>query len=124
MVMLAPPSSGGYLQHAGGGGVADDVIGGSSRDASRQGAGASAAGLAVDQAEINRIAYLKVQVRLNGDFVIGNRDASYRECAGGASRFVVKGAGRTGQDSDGHFVNGSGCAQSTYASNVIVSCVW
>jgi hypothetical protein len=34
-------------------------------------------------------------------------DASFWKRTSCTSRFVVKGAGRTGQDSDGHFVNGS-----------------
>jgi hypothetical protein len=56
--------------------------------------------------ELHRIAYPQVQVRLNGDFVVGGVDASSTECSGGASGFVVKGAGRTGQNSNSHVVNG------------------
>jgi hypothetical protein len=39
--------------------------------------------------------------------VVGGVDASRTECSGSTSGFVVKGAGRTGQDSDGHCVDGS-----------------
>jgi len=64
--------------------------------------------LAVDDSELDRIAYLEVQIRLNGDDISAGVDARFGEVAVGAGGFVVKGAGRTGQNSNSLVVNGSG----------------
>ena len=92
-------------------GVAEDVVGGGSRDRSGQGARASAAGLAVDNAELDRVADLKVQVGLHRDDVGADVDIGFTEGSGGAGGLVVEGAGRAGQDSGGHRgVPGSLCS--------------
>jgi hypothetical protein len=66
--------------------------------------------LAVDNAELYRIANLESKEWRNSDFVICVINGCLGESGSGAGRFVKESAGRTGQDSDGHFVNGSGCA--------------
>ena len=53
---------GGNLHGTGGGGVGDHVVGRTTRDAARQGAGAGAAVSGVDDTEHHRVANLKVQV--------------------------------------------------------------
>jgi len=83
-------------------GVAQDVVGGGVRDGRRQGAGAGAAGLAVHHAEFHRVACLEVQVGSNSDYIGAGVDAGFAESAGGAGGFVVKSAGRAGQNGGGH----------------------
>ena len=94
--------SSGDGQRTGGSGVAEHVVGGGVRDGSREGAGAGAAGLAVDDAEFHRIAHLEVQVGLDRDDVGASVDAGFTERSGGASRLVVESAGRAGQNGGGH----------------------
>jgi hypothetical protein len=90
-------------QFTGGSGVAEHVIGGGCRDRSRQGAGAGAAGLAVNHAEFHGVAHLEIQVGLDRDGVGTDIHARFTERAGGASGLVVKSAGRAGQNGGGHW---------------------
>ena len=94
--------SSGYLQHTSGSRVSDHVVGGASRNAGGQGAGAGTAGLAVHHAELDGIADFEVQERSNGDFVVSRVDVGFTEGAGGAGGLVVEGAGRAGQNGGGH----------------------
>jgi len=95
---------GGNLQHAGCRCVGNDVIGGGQGDTGRQGAGAGAAGLAVDDAELDGVADLEVQVGSNGDLVATGVHVGLTERSGGSSGFVVKSAGRAGQNGGGHWL--------------------
>jgi len=94
--------SGRHLQHTCAGGVGDDVVGGASGQTGRQGAAAGASGLAVDHAELDGVADFQVQVGLHDDFIATGGNVGFAEGAGGASRLVVQGAGRAGQDGGGH----------------------
>ncbi len=94
--------AGGDGQFTGGSGVAQHVVGGGCRDRSGQGARAGAAGLAVDNAELDRVADLEVQVGLHRDDIGADVDSGFTEGSGGAGGLVVEGAGRAGQDSGGH----------------------
>ena len=91
------------LQHAGTGGVSDDVVGGAGGQAGRQGAGAGAAGGGVDNAELDGVADLEVQVRSNGNVVTGGINIGRCKLAQGASRFVIQGTGSAGQNGGGHW---------------------
>ena len=96
--------SGRHLHHTSCRRVSDDVVGGGRADTCGQGAGAGAAGLAVDDAELDGVPDLEVQVRGDGDFVVCNADARLTESSGGSSGFVVEGAGRAGQYGGGHWL--------------------
>ena len=97
-------SGGGNLQRTGVSGVANDEVGGAGRKTSGQSAGAGTAGLAVDDAELDGIANLEVEVGLNGDGVGSGVDTGFAERSGGSSGFVVEGAGRAGQNGGGHWL--------------------
>ena len=93
-----------HLQHAGCRGVGNDVVGGAASDAGGQGATTGSTGLAVDDAELDGVADFEVQVGSNGDFVATGVHVGFTESTGGASGFVVEGAGRAGQDGGGHWL--------------------
>lgn len=95
--------TGGDSQFAGGSGVAEDVVSGGRRNGSGQSARASAAGLAVDNAELDGVADFEVQVGLDGDDVGADVDTGFTEGASGAGGLVVEGAGRAGQNGCGHW---------------------
>ncbi len=119
-------SSGGHLQRTGGSGVGDHVVGGDGRQRGGQGAGASAAGLAVNHAEFHGVAHLEVQVGLDRDGVGTGIHARLTERAGGASGLVVKSAGRAGQNGGGHWrtrglLQGGHCPAYYRLAPVIVS---
>ena len=97
-------SAGGNLQHAGCRCVGNHVIGGACRDACGEGASARAAGLAVDHAELDGIAYLEVQVGGDGDLVSAGVHVGFTERSGGSSGLVVEGAGRAGQYGSCHWL--------------------
>lgn len=101
-VNCAAAGSAGNLQCASCSGVRNDVVGGAGGKTSRSSTRPGTAGLAVDNAELDRVADLKVQKSLNGDGVGGGVDVGLTECSGGASGLVVKGAGRAGQNGGGH----------------------
>jgi len=92
------------LQHAGCWCVGNHVISGTCRDAGGEGASAGAAGLAVDHAELDGIAYLEVQVGGDSDLVTAGVHVGYTERSGGSSGLVVEGAGRAGQYGSCHWL--------------------
>lgn len=94
--------SGGNFQYASASGVGVDVVGRASDQAAGDCAGAGAAGLAVDDAELDGVVDFEVQEGLNDDFVATGSNVGFTERAGGASGLVVKGAGRAGQNGGGH----------------------
>ena len=96
--------SGRHLHHTSCRCVSNDVVGGGRADACGQSAGAGAAGLAVDDAELDGVTDLEVQVRGDGDFVATDADVRFTESSGGSSGFVVEGAGRAGQYGGGHWL--------------------
>ena len=94
--------SGGYLQSASGGGVGNHVVGRASDEAGGNRTGAGAAGLAVDNAELDRVADFEVEISLHRDGVSTSVDVGLTEGSGGASGLVVESAGRAGQNGGGH----------------------
>ena len=60
--------------------------------------------MAVDDAELNGIANLQVEIGLNRDGVGSDVHAGSTERSGGSSGFVVEGAGRAGQYGGGHWL--------------------
>ena len=95
---------GGNLQHTSGRCIGNHVIGGACGDACGEGASARAAGLAVDHAELDGIAYLEVQVGGDGDLVSAGVHVGFTERSGGSSGLVVEGAGRAGQYGSCHWL--------------------
>ena len=93
--------SGGNGQHTSGCNVPDHVVQGASGDTSRQGSSGGAASL-VDNAEFDGIANFKVEVGADVEEGTSNGDVSGAEGSSGASRLVVEGTGRAGQNSSGH----------------------
>jgi len=92
---------GGNSQNAGGSNVTDDVVGGASRDASRERASSGAASL-VDNAEFDRIAYFEVVVGTHVQQSASDGNVGGTEGGSGACRLVVQGAGRAGKNGGGH----------------------